>query len=55
MGTVFLVPRTRARTTEPKDPSPTSLMTSNLFSRGCATPSTKPSDGGTGVIFRWRV
>jgi hypothetical protein len=47
---VFRVPRTRARTTLPKLPSPTSLMTSNLRSRGCATPSWKPSDGTIGVI-----
>lgn len=50
VDTLFLVPRTRARTTLPKLPSPTSLRTSNLFSRGCATPSTNPKEGGTGVI-----
>ena len=49
-NTVFLDPLTRARTTLPKLPSPTLLMTSNRFSRGCATPSTKPSDGGNGDI-----
>ena len=48
--TVFLVPRTLARTTLPKLPSPTSLITSNLFSNGCATPSINPKEEGRGVI-----
>jgi hypothetical protein len=48
---VFLVPLILARTTLPKLPSPTSLITSYFFSRGCATPSWKPSEGGgIGVI-----